>query len=168
MNKAKKFASLFLVLSLLALSGNLIAKERRGADLIITKKDRQQVKGELIAVKESSLLMLVSGVDVSVDVKDIKIIRIVKKSWLLLGAGIGLLIGGGIVATSVHEWELSMTIGDYLANVIGTPIIFTLTGALIGGVAGADKLIQIEGKPDSEVKGALLQLRPKARIPDYQ
>jgi hypothetical protein len=33
------------------------AEEKRGATLIIQKKDGQQVKGELIAVKENSLLL---------------------------------------------------------------------------------------------------------------
>ena len=54
----KKSIALFLVISLLALIGNLLAKERRGAKLIIQKKDDQQVKGKLITVKQNSLLLL--------------------------------------------------------------------------------------------------------------
>jgi len=64
----KKIIPLFLVFSLLALSGNLLAKERRGAELIVQKKDGQQVRGELITVKEHSLLLLDSkGKDASID-----------------------------------------------------------------------------------------------------
>jgi len=47
----KKFLALFLIFSLIILSVNLYAKERRGAKLLITKKDGQQIRGELIAVK---------------------------------------------------------------------------------------------------------------------
>jgi hypothetical protein len=69
----KKFTDLFLVFCILALSGNLFAKERKGADLIIQKKEGQQVRGELIAVKENSLLLLEreSGADMPVDIGDV-------------------------------------------------------------------------------------------------
>ena len=53
---SKKFISLFLIFSLMMLSTNLYAKERRGAKLIVTKKDGQQIRGELITVKPNSLL----------------------------------------------------------------------------------------------------------------
>ena len=43
--------------SILALSGNLFAKERKGADLIVQRTDGTKVRGELIAIKENSLLM---------------------------------------------------------------------------------------------------------------
>lgn len=56
--KRKKFTSLFLVFSLVALSGSLIGKERKGAKLAIQKKNGQQVMGELITVKPDSLLLL--------------------------------------------------------------------------------------------------------------
>ncbi len=81
----KKFISLFLVFSLVMLSVNLYAKERRGAKLIITKKNGQQVKGELITVKPNSLLLLdTEGKDVSVGIADIKVIKIVKKSQVVM------------------------------------------------------------------------------------
>ena len=54
----KKSISLFLMFSILSLSVNMFAKERKGADLIIQKVDGQQVRGELIAVKQTSLLLL--------------------------------------------------------------------------------------------------------------
>ena len=97
----RKAISLFLVFSILVLSAPLTAKERKGADLIIQKKDGTQVRGELIAVKENSLLLLdrESGADVTVDIGAIRVIKIKKKSKLLKGAGNGLLIGGG---TGVH------------------------------------------------------------------
>jgi len=96
----KKFIALFLVFSILALSGNMFAKERKGADLIIQKKYGQQVRGELIAVKENSLLLLgrESGVDVTVDIDNVKVITIVGKSKASGGAVLGLLIGAGVGA----------------------------------------------------------------------
>ena len=168
----KKFIALFLVFSILAISSNLYAKERRGAELIILKKDGQQVGGELIAVKQNSLLLKdsESGADASVDIKDIKKITIVKKSMFWKGVLYGLLIGGGGGAmwgatnpgTDAEAWVYSLA----LAAVFGPP--GALIGGIIGVVAGKDKTIQIEGKSDLEIKEVLEKLRTKARIRDYK
>ena len=169
--KGKKFIALFIVFSLLALSSNLMAKERRGATLVIQKKDGQQVNGELIAVKQTSLLLKdsESGADVSVDISDIKVIKIVKKSKAGLGAGLGLLIGAGGMAlvggsTCGHAFcGQCAAIGALIGAAPGL-----LIGGLIGVGVGVDKEIQIEGKSDSEINKALEELRKKARVPDYQ
>jgi len=166
----KKLLSLFLVFSLMMLSANLYAKERRGAKLIITKKDGQQIEGELITVKPNSLLLLdIEGKDVSVGVADIKAIRIVKKSKALLAGGIGLLIGGGIGAL------VGGTLPVEGANYYILP--FVLIGALIGGalIGGiiywfikTDKTIHFEGMTDQEIQETLDYLRKYARIRDYK
>ena len=115
---SKKFIALFLIFSLVMLSANLYAKERRGAKLIVTKKDGQLIEGELIAVKPNSLLLLdTEGKDVSVGIADIKVITIVKKSKALVGATFGAFAGGGI--------------GAVVAPLIGAPapIIFSSMAA---------------------------------------
>ena len=165
---SKKFISLFLAFSLMILSANLYAKERRGAKLIITKKDGRQIEGELITVKPNSLLLLdTEGKDVSVGIVDIKIVRIVKKTKALEGALIGGLVGGGggvlfpyIAGISEpREWTW---IG------IVTGIGGVLLGGVVGGLFGIDKKIQIEGMSDLEIQATLDKLRKKARIRDYK
>ena len=71
----KKFIALFLVFSIISLYTGLYAKERRGVDIMIQKKDWQQVAGELIAVKQNSLLLKesVTGVDVTAVVCDMNL-----------------------------------------------------------------------------------------------
>ncbi len=92
----KKFTALFLVFSVLVLSGNLLAKERKGAELIVQIKGGQQVKGELITINKDALLLLdPEGADVRVDIDDISVIKIVKKSKTLLGVSLGLIAGVG-------------------------------------------------------------------------
>lgn len=176
MKKSKKFIALFLVFFLLMLSTNLYSKERRGAELIITKKNGGKIEGELIAVKEDSLLILTkwSERDRSIDIADIKFIIIVKKSKSLQGLGLGLLIGAGSGAL------VGFLSGDdygWLAYTAETKAIFSaivygslggIIGALIGGAAGGHKTIQIEGMTDLEVKETLDKLRKKARIRDYK
>jgi len=55
--KSEKFMVFLIIFSLLVLSGNLYAK-KQGAELLIQKKDGQQIKGELIAVKKNSILLM--------------------------------------------------------------------------------------------------------------
>lgn len=175
---SKKFIALFLIFSLVMLSANLYAKERRGAKLIVTKKDGQLIEGELIAVKPNSLLLLdTEGKDVSVGIADIKVITIVKKSKALVGATFGAFAGGGIGAvvapligapapiifSSMAAEKKTILGGIFFGFIIGA-----VCGGLIGADAGTDKKIQIEGKSDSEIQEALDKLRKKARIRNYK
>lgn len=168
--KGKIFIALILVFSLVALSGNLYAK-KKGAELEIRKKDGQQVKGELIAVKNTSLLLLESGVDVSVDIKDIKNITILKKSKAFLGISLGLLLGAGIgslYATSTDTYDSDLRPLAFIVYGGGGAALGVLAGGFLGASAGKDKTIEIEEKSDFEIKEALEKLRKKARIPKFQ
>ena len=169
--KGQKFIALFLVFSLMTLSANLYAKGRRGAILIITKKNGHQTEGELITVKPNSLLLLsITGRDMSVGIADIKVIRIVKKSKVGKGLLYGLLIGGGggvllgfIFPTYIDEYNW----GPFFYGILGGGGGLLL-GGLIGATEGRDKTIQIEGISDLEIKEVLEKLHKKARIPDYK
>ena len=161
----------------------LTANERRGTDVEIYKiktqvkpemeetpweKAGSDIKGELIAVKENSLLLKESetGADVVVRVNDIKVIKIVKKSKFLLGLLIGG-VGGGLAFQLTMSAEQRME-GQPVLGTIGFGILGALLGGIIGTYMGTDKIIQIEGKSDLEIKEVLEGLRKKARIPDFQ
>ena len=168
---SKKFISLALIFSLAMLSTNLYAKEKRGAKLIITKKDGWQIKGELITVKPNSLLLLnTEGKDVSIDIADIKVIKIRKKSMagigFLLGGSVGALIGLGVYREPIGG-PGGIDLGQGLTG-LGFGIVGGLIGLVIGLVAGADKTIHFEGMTDSEIQETLDKLRKKARIRDYK
>ncbi|MFX0196214.1 MAG: hypothetical protein ACFFCW_08840 [Candidatus Hodarchaeota archaeon] len=177
----KKFISLFLVFSILVLSIPLTAKEKKGADLIIQKTDGQQVSGELIAVKRASLLLLEheSGADVTVEIGDVTVITILKKSKFVLGASLGGLLGGviGALATSSEATEVSgylavvEEVGESL-SIFWTVVILGAIGFIVGGIigaaAGTDKTIQLTGKSDSEIQEILEKLRKKARVKKAQ
>ena len=172
----KKYIALFLVFSSFVLSGNLYAK-KKGAELIVQKIVGQQVRGELITVKENSLLLLdsESGADISVDIREIKLIEIVKKSKAGTGAVIGLLVGasGGALAPlglnmvfNVKPDSPVLKLSLKYALIFG--VIGLASGTLLGGLAGQDKTIQIEGKSDLEIKEVLEKLRKKARVTNFQ
>ena len=172
----KKFISLFLIFSLMILSVNLYAKERRGAKLIVTKLDGQLIKGELITVKPNSLLLLdTEGKDVSVGIEDIKVIKIAEKLGVAWGALVGLLGGAGFGAYFAGMWSfvLKASWGEASSLMAKWGAICAPFGAIIGAILGdlllkVSKTIQIEGKSDTEIQEAMDKLRKKARIRDYK
>jgi len=178
---------LFIILfisSTLIFSGDLLAKKRRGAELKIQKTDGQIVKGELIAVKENSLLLLDSNTsaDVSVDITDIEFIEILKKPKILLGAGLGFLIGGSVGAlTGVMFGDDELRQGDnpdeyetrsVSQKALTVGVLFGLIGALGGGITGAsvggETTIQIQGNSEEDINLELIKLRFKARVTDFK
>ena len=193
----KKFIALFLILSLIEINCATLKsleqkresrRKKHGANLVILKKDGQAIKGELIAVKQNSLLLLdkESGADVSVGIKDARVIIIVKKSKLLV-AGLGSLIGGVATGAIIGAciWVLGLPVmamfgeagieswkDDFQGFVkhgagIGAGVGLLL-GVSIGSASGIDKTIQIEGMSALEIKEAMDKLRKKARIRDYK
>ncbi len=113
----------------------------------------------------------------SVDVKDIKVIRIMRKSKTLLGAGLGFLAGAsiGFIVGAVFvpksrftktSWFLSEEEQGAIGATIGGPIGLVI-GAVIGGTI-TDQTIALYDKTQDEVERILEKLRKKARIPNYQ
>ena len=179
----KKIIALLLIFSIISLYGNLYAKEKRGVNVEVFKTtlkmetpwDTQtpDIKGELIAVKKNSLLLLESnGADVSVDVADIKLIKIVKKSKVLIGGGIGFAMGVILsIPYSAFLVELHGGNGDLgsyflFAGICGAVLLFP--GMLIGALISSNKTIKLEGKSEAEIEKALEDLRKIARVPDFQ
>lgn len=172
----KKFTVLFLIFSLAGLSGNLYAK-KKGVDLIVQKKDGQLVRGELIAVKENSLLLKEkeSGTDVSVGVREIRAIRKIGKSEVLKWSGIGSLTGGLIGALGPLGLNITfrvtpnsevLSISGKYALILGAAGL--VAGGIFGAMAGKEEQIKIEGSCQEENERILNKLRSEARIPNYQ
>ena len=166
-----KVLVLAVIFPLLTCSGSLTAKERRGAELKILKKDRMVLKGELIAVKPASLLLMdsQSGRDLSVDIDDIITITIAKKSKALPGLALGL--GGGILAAcligvAIHKEGTSWD--DPAWGALFAVPIGTLGGLITGMIMGEDQTLDIVGKSPEEIKVVLEKLRTQARITNFQ
>ena len=174
----KKTISLFLVLSLLLLSIPLTAKEKKGADLMVRKADGTEVRGELIAVKGNSLVLMErsSGADVTVNVDNVSLIKIVKKSKAMENAGLIFLFcaGTGLVLGSFANKEKSGF--DIISESEMLIALGILTGLIAGGIVavagaleGKEENIQIKRGDDPRLKSLILQdLRKKARIQDFQ
>jgi hypothetical protein len=173
----KKFISLFLVFSILFLSWNVFARERKGADLIIQKTDGTQVRGELIAVKEDSLLLLEreSGADVTIEIVDTKAITVKKRhvlEWTAAGL-VGGTLGGFLIGQSLESpydpngWNFFRGYPTAVGTIVGSAI-----GLVIGIVVGISikgaKTIQIKGKSKSMTQEIFEDLRKKARVKNAQ
>lgn len=169
--KRKKFVSVLLAFSLVALSGNSMAQflsrsVREGAKLRIQKNDGQLVTGELITVKKNSLLLLDSETDedLSVDIKDVNAITLVKKSR---GFQVGIYgVLAGILYASANRKTFKYE--DKSQDFWMTGIYGGAAGVALGTVLGINKRIQIEGKSDTEIQQALEKLSKKARVPGIQ
>ncbi|MGB6867658.1 MAG: hypothetical protein WBE11_18395 [Candidatus Aminicenantaceae bacterium] len=182
MSTRQKFFALFLVITFMGMNCatyekgagiNLDPGQKPGAKVIIQKIDGLQVRGELIAVKQNSLLLKQSesGADVTVVIRDIVVIKIVKKSKALLGAGIGFLISSSSLWILAYSGDTILGSAGF-EDAIKYSLIYGIPGALLGGGVGAkigtDKTIKFEGKSEAEIKNILENLRKKARVPDFQ
>ena len=177
----KKIMTLVIGVSLLFPSVALFAKERRGAQLVITKTDGKEKRGELIGVKQDSTLVLESssGIGESVDLSEIKTIKMAIGSNTEAGGRLGLIVGGtiGAIAGCVigyNELKPKNPIKPLgaVAGAAGGGFFGIIAGGLLGGAIGSSipdyETFQIEGKSQDEIKAVLEILRTQARIPEYQ
>ena len=174
MNEIKRWGEKFIVLLvvlLLIFPFDLPSKkQKKGARLEVQKKDGEIVIGELLQVKEKSLLLRTnSETGVTIDINEIDFITIIKKSKVLKGAGWGVLIGGGIGVLIGIGWSLSgIDESELFGAAVAMGIIFaipaSILGAIVGAVSEGYKIIHFEGKSQGEINGILLKLKKKARI----
>jgi hypothetical protein len=122
------------------MANKMAKKQKHGTQLIVQKRDGQQIRGELIAVNHNSLLLLQfeSAVEVSIKIIDIKVIKIIKKSLLAILVGI-----------------LGLLEGDWL---------FDDSGAIPRRCV----TIRIEGKTHEEIEKVIEKLQSKIRVKNYQ
>ena len=148
---------------------------------MITKTDGTEIKGELIGLKQDSTLLLESSsrIGASIDISDIKVIKIVKGSNTGTGVLLGLLAGGATGAiigyrndnnTPLRAVEILFRRTSFYTIIGGG--IGLLAGGLLGGVIGSSinnyETLRIEGKSQEQIKVVLEKLRTQARFPEYQ
>ena len=170
MNILKHTLLLFCLIYIL-IAPLLEAKEKRGAEVLIRKTDKTEVRGELIAVKPDSLLILdfKTGADITTYVNEIYDIKVIKKSHPWRGAGIGLLAGiavgaiyGAINPGTAEPWYFYITAWPVVTGPPGA-----LVGAIASGLIAIDKTYLIHGLPPGSVNVTLNDLKKKARVKDF-
>jgi len=164
----KKLRILLCFLCLAVALENLAAEERQGADAVVIKKDSQELKGELIAVRKDSIVLMdhSSKTDLSANISEIRSIRIAKNSKDIC-VTIGSLLGGtaGAIGGYYAGWQTRK--GAILGGAIGV-----LAGIGIGLWVNSQiekwETFNFEGKSPEAIKTILDKLRTKARVRDFQ
>lgn len=150
------------------------AGKKRGAVLLMTTQNGQNIKGELLAVKEAKLILLdmVTSKGIEVEIDTIRHIRIVRRSQILKGIGKSLLIGAGsgfllgfLDGDDSGGW-FSMTAGEKaLFGAVGFGILSLPVGGIWGAISGNDSSIPLETRSPEELQSILTKLNRRARFP---
>jgi hypothetical protein len=162
----RESSTVILVLALLA--PVLVAKERRGAQLVVTKNDGRVVRGELLAVKGTDLLIMAELAleRVSVSLADAKVVKVVKRAkagGIITGVLIGGVVGAAVGSASQagnHEFLSGI---DKAAWTIAGAGIGILAGGIIGLVAGSREKFTIVGSNPNSLNLIASQLRKFAK-----
>ena len=112
-----------------------------------------------------------SATEVFVDINEVKSIKIINKSTLLIELGAGFAVGatgGAILAGALVEGlgERRAEMRDYLSGALIVGFPGAVLGGFIGAILGINKF-EIEDMSPEEIKKALGKLRSKARVHDY-
>lgn len=160
--RSRQLLATILASLLLLLPGDLAARERRGAEIVVSLKDGRTVSGELIAVKPGSLLILdPAGKDESIGLADIATFRVFKKHRPVRGTLYGTLVGAA--AAGVAGYALVPKNTEYPLLV---PMYCGFIGAVVGGFIGLVSQsgsdlgaeVVIAGRSEAEVEDALAKL----------
>jgi hypothetical protein len=150
----------------------LLSSSKEGAALNVKKIDGTIVEGELIVVKQNSMLLKESssGKDISIGLEDLDALITENYSGLKWGVGSGVTLGlvGGIVLGyrngGPHQNSFdSMRDGALLGMLVGG-----LLGGMIGYSISGARTFQIKGKSQEEIRAVIDKLRSRARVSDYQ
>lgn len=158
----------------LGLSANaLTAKERRGSTVRVTLKSGAHAQGELIAVRQDSLLILDgSGQETSFDVGEVLSLRVTRRKKGFPAGFAGFVAGAAIGYTAganPHGWPHDDD--TRVLNGVGLGLLCGVIGAVTGSIVerearrNATSYILLEGMSDQQVKETLARLDTHARRP---
>ncbi len=165
--------TLSAVLLLALLAPGLCAKEQRGHDVVVVKKDGTAVQGELLAVKGTDLLVMEGTQGVTVGLAEVRTVKVIKTSKFLKGMGTGFLYGGiAGVTIGALAYDPSQRGWFFMPDTRGQSALWGgvslgIFGALFGGVVGAlsgiDKTVTMGDSSAPALSKVASELRRYAR-----
>ncbi len=174
MNSLIKHFFIALVIFSLIIPLDLSAKKpKKGADLIILKEDGQVIEGELLYVRDRSLLLITSGTntEATVEFSDVQEMRMKRKRnfWKgFLKTGWKGLAGGTLLGLCCcsHEPEGLRYKGCVILGGIMVGLYSALGGGFASVLRSKYKSVPVISKSSAEIEDLLNQLREMARFKD--
>jgi len=161
------------MIGLLASSQSLQAAMRRvGVKVGVTMGPSPQFfAGEVIGVRADAIVIETEpGETLTLVISDISSLRVYRRSQAVTGGLAGALAGGAI-AYAASEAEYGGKLLGELGIIIYTAIGVMgggVAGAIVGGIASADKTYYLKNMPKASVDRIMAKLRKRARVPKYQ
>jgi len=166
--RGDRFILILIVTFLFVLAGSINARQKAGAEVVVQKIEGTKVEGELLKVKENSLVVhqMDSG-GISIPIAEIAKIRVIKKTKWGKGLLWGMVAGAGtgaFIAYSNPEPEGFR--GASGAKILG--LAFGVMGAGLGSIIsladGIDSHYALAGKPQTYINRIMEKLKKKARF----
>ena len=168
-NKKPIALALTVVLSMTFLHMPLpAARERWVATVVVTMTDGSMVKGELLTVKNDSLLIFDrdAGQGKNIDLRQVAQVKLFKKGkflpWLAIGVGVGLAIG----FFQYSQYEKSEKGGMSELTIAAQTPVTSLCGGILGAFAGIHEKFSLAGASSRIAQKNLERLKRHARERD--
>jgi hypothetical protein len=156
-----------LLLAPMARAGQRLAGTKVG---LVTAQSMGQFTGEVIGVRADAIVLETGqGKVETVAIKDIRSVRIYRRSQIFPGIVVGVLAGGGLGYLLSEGRYSRMFLGE-ISIAAYTALGVTL-GGLVGGVSGGlmgkDKTYDLTRMTAPQIDKLMAHLRKNARIPKY-
>jgi len=155
----------------------LLAARKQGAQVRMTLTNNEVVQGEVIGVRDETIVLLTSQGDRTIGITDVATLFIKDKSGMVIGGFTGLAAGVIADAALWHSYNSDTSDAEAVRGILLLPMI-ALTcavvaagivgGMLIGNAAHKGKTYKIPGMTPEEIRGLMENLKKKARVPDYK
>lgn len=184
--QVKQILSGFLVLAhiLLVFPGQVVygmaTKQKRGAEIVVEKRDGSSVRGELLIIKGRDIYVLdAMSAEVRVGIDEINTIRVVRKDMTgkymlkasLFGAAAGAILGA-VIYSKQGGGSFFYGGGMDLSPLQGAGVFAILLGGaglLVGTIAGMasskDEVFNLNNRSEAEINRILVRLAPLTRYP---
>jgi hypothetical protein len=155
---------IYFVLFIIFLSQQQIWADRKGAQIRLQRTDQQTLEGELIAVRDTQLILIDStSQDQAIDLSEISTMFIKRDAHPLMGVLIGM-VAGGVIGSALAPSKTPMAemskMGYGLIGILAGGVL----GGAIGGALGSDSQIVVTKMSPAERARLLVKLRSKARV----
>jgi len=143
------------------------AKSQKGSTGYVTLQDVGLVSGELLAVKEASLVVYQKATDqgLVIDISRIAFIKVDRKTQVGIGALVGAVIGTMPLAIRFVTGNIGHEFSEYSFLYYLPTVMAAGVGALIGCLFSFDIQVELQGKSPGEIKNILDELQRYAREP---